>query len=425
MAMGKLKYLPLYIFAISLSLLWQTSMLGISVVGSDITGEYGVSSMVMRDGWDWTYFYGTSSGSSVVVGLLAPWIAKVTTLDLVMVYKLVFPFIFAFVPVMLFHAFRKMFGETRAFFATLFFMIVPIFNLEIVTIAKSMISEFFLALMILVMVSDWRTSWKIPAMIVSLGLATLCHYTVGILAIGFLLGCFIVRIITSRMEWSLFSKRKVSLLAMAIVLIVSGGIWYEYYSKASEGVIMRTVSRIGGSYMHTTEELLQKIEVGEPVEVEEPVKIEEPVKVEEPTKTEESMKVEKPAKTEEPTKAIYLQKQGPFVRAAIGLDFLEVSIAGKVFRVIQYITQAMIIFGCLCLPFKHREYKFTAEFVGCIGASFLLLLCCIFIPNFAGIINMTRFYHISLFFLAPMFVLGVEATSKGLTEIAKVCNNGK
>jgi uncharacterized membrane protein len=44
----------------------------------------------------------------------------------------------------------------------------------------------------------------------------------------------------------------------------------------------------------------------------------------------------------------------------------------------------------------------------CIGASFVLLMFCIFVPKFSLIINMTRFYHVSLFFIAPMLVLGLD-----------------
>ena len=32
---------------------------------------------------------------------------------------------------------------------------------------------------------------------------------------------------------------------------------------------------------------------------------------------------------------------------------------------------------------------------------------CVFVPEFSNIINITRFYHFALFFLAPMFVIGV------------------
>jgi len=421
-AMGKLKYIPLYIFAISLSLLWQTSMLGISVVGSDITSEYNLSVVIMEDGWDWTYLYWTHSGSSIVIGLLAPWLGNL--MDLAMVYKLVFPFIFAFVPVILFYAFKKMFGETRAFFATLFFMIVPVFNLEIVAIAKSMVGEFFLALMILTMVSDWRTRWKIPAMFVFLCLATLCHYTVGVLAIGLLVGCLIVRIVTSRMKWSLFSNRKVPLLAMTIVVVLSAGLWYGYYSKANGGYVMSIITRVGGAYALKAETLVQET-IEELGKTEEAVELVEPLKIVEPTEPEEPTGVIEPTEPEEPTETHYMQRQSVFIKAAIGLDFFEVSTAGKVFRVIQFITQSMIVLGCFWLLFKHRRYKFTAEFIGCIVASFVLLLCCIFIFRLSALINMTRFYHTSLFFIAPMFVLGVDALGSGLTNVVKMATRKK
>jgi len=105
----------------------------------------------------------------------------------------------------------------------------------------------------------------------------------------------------------------------------------------------------------------------------------------------------------------YLDRQENLVKVAIGLDFFSQSLEGKIFRIIQYLTQLLIVVGAVYLLVRHLRYKFTAEFVAGIGCSFLLLFACVFIPNFSNIINMSRFYQISLFFLAPMFVLGVDA----------------
>ena len=104
----------------------------------------------------------------------------------------------------------------------------------------------------------------------------------------------------------------------------------------------------------------------------------------------------------------YVNQQSGMVRAGIGLDFMSVPIEGKVFRVVQYSTQILIVLGLVRLWKKRKEYNFTLEFVACILAGFALLGACIFIPFFSNILNMTRYYHMSLFFLAPLLVLGCE-----------------
>jgi uncharacterized membrane protein len=46
------------------------------------------------------------------------------------------------------------------------------------------------------------------------------------------------------------------------------------------------------------------------------------------------------------------------------------------------------------------------EFMAGILVALAMLAICIFVPLFSAIANMTRFYHFSLFFIAPCFVLG-------------------
>jgi len=360
-AVGRLKHLPIYIFAISLSLLWQVSMIGVYVIGSDVTGEVLASSIALEGGWNWAT--ASQSGSSIVAGLIVPWISEATTLSVIMVYKLFIPLIFAFTPVVLFYAFRNLFGETRAFFATLFFMIMPVFNLEIVTIGKSMVAELFFALIILTMVSNWKAVWKAIAMVVLLSLTAACHYTIGILAIFFLAVTFGIRLVTCRLHQLPWSNSRVSPLVIALSLVITGGLFYVYYINVSGGLIIRVLTSIGFDQAAFAKGLVMP----------------------------------------------NLQARGPFVRAAIGLDFLEVSAAGMVFRVLQYITQALIVVGAVWMLFRHKLYKVTSEFASCVFAAFLLLALCVLLPGFANVINMTRFYHTSLFFLAPMLVLGCDA----------------
>jgi uncharacterized membrane protein len=83
----------------------------------------------------------------------------------------------------------------------------------------------------------------------------------------------------------------------------------------------------------------------------------------------------------------------------------------------QYITQLFLVIGFIRLIFKPKNLRFTAEYIALIGASALLLLACIFIPYFTALINTTRFYHITLFLLAPLCILGGEAIWSGMSSL--------
>jgi len=379
----KPKYYPVYIFGMALAMLWQTSMMGVHVVGADIHMEYYVSSVAMQSGWDWSLLgiYNTS----IVVAVLAPWISKIFSIELVWVYKIIFPVALACVPLIMYFVFRKQFGEKRAYWASLFFMIVPVMTLELVGNAKAMVAEVFFALTILAMVSDlgrWPLKHILGGRLLRgiiltalIIMTLLCHYTVGIALLYFLGACLVVMLVARL--WKV--KGKVSLAVLAIVIFVSCIAGYFYFSSIGGGQVIR-------SLVNSTRAVT--IDVPENV-----------------------AELSKPPLTivgEEPKTMLYLNNQSDMVKVAIGLDFMQASTEGKVFRVVQYLTQTLLILGLIQLWRRRREYNFTPEFVACILVGFAVIGVCIFIPYISLLLNMTRYYHFSLFFLAPLFILGCE-----------------
>lgn len=395
-AMGKIKgrlFYP-YIFGISLGLIWQTTMMGVDVVGSDIHNEFYYAKLNALQSWD--YSLGHTDNASFVIWFIAPLLSKLLMLDMLWIFKAVLPIFLAFIPLTLFSVFKRQFGEIRAFFAVMFFMIIPVFSMEIPQIAKSMVAELFFALMVWVMVSNWRWQYKIAGIGISLIMQIICHYTIGTLGICFLLGMFVVRLVSSPFKWGLFANRKVSLAAIAICLIVGCGAFWGYHNHTAGGAMWRAVIRIASQQISDVPSIIKQESqtIGlEPQTA--PAKSEDiPTEIDSP---------------EEKDKKISLMGgRATLVNLAIGRDFATMPIGGKVFRIVQFLTQLLIIIGVVRLAWLHKRYKVTAEFVGLIIASGFLLLACIFLSGFADTINMTRFYHISLFFLAPMFVLGCE-----------------
>ena len=75
-ALGKIKprEYPVYIFGMSLALLWQTSMMGSYIVGTDIHGELFTANRAIVQGWDLSY--ADPSNTSIVIGGLTPFLAK-------------------------------------------------------------------------------------------------------------------------------------------------------------------------------------------------------------------------------------------------------------------------------------------------------------------------------------------------------------
>lgn len=379
----KEKWYPYCIGILGLGLVYSTTLLGIYVVGSDIQGEIYASRNTLLNGMD----FANTNSPSVVSVAFAPWLSQVLNIDITWVYKAVLPLFLAVVPVFLYFAFKAQFGAKRAYFASLFFIVMPSYFMEISTIGKSMVAEFFYALMILTMVSKWKHKWLI--MIVCAAMAALCHYTIGVIVMCTLIAIFAVRLVTNWTKWKLFVIRRVSLISLAVILLVTIGGFYFSFSQMSGGWINHLVSNVTNAYavkvIETGDMVVKRITESKPI----------------------STDVIETAPAVETLDVSYLYKQTYLTQIGLGLDFMEQPIEGKVFRVIQYLTQFLIAIGALYLLFK-RRYEFTAEFIAGIGCSFLLLFCCMFLPGFSSLINMSRFFHISLFFLAPLLIVGID-----------------
>ncbi len=323
-------------------------------------------------------------------------------LDIIWVYKAILPLFLVGVPIVLYYAFKKQIGDKRAFFATLFFIMMPIYSLEIAQIAKSMVAELFFALAILTMVSTWRWQYKGMAIITCMVLAIVSHYTIGMAMLAYLLGILIVRLAVSRIKWKLFVVRRVSIVMLVLALVIGSSAFYTYYHYAYDGTVNKVIGMVfswhGGEFLKYRGKAIESTSASMPTDI--------------------------AVSTFNTPNESYLYNQENLVKVGIGLDFFEQPIEGKLFRIVQYLTQFLIIIGAVYLLFRYSRYKFTAEFLAGVGCSFMLLLCCIFEPQFSHIINMSRFYQISLFFLAPIFIVGCDAvTSIGVDWCRKMAKS--
>jgi uncharacterized membrane protein len=374
---------PFYLFGITLALMYSASMVGAHVVGSDMHQEFYVSNQTGPFGWHPTEDYGTQSGTSFVIGWFVPFTSWLLHIPIIWVYKAILPLIFSFTPVVLYYTFKRQVSPKSAFLACIFFMAVPVATMEIVQIGKAMVAELFLALMILVLVSDLGNKKKVALVTSCLIIAFLAHYTVGLIALAYIVVMLGMRTISIVYHKWIFSNNKIGAIGLLTVLIITSGVSYAYYSKADNGIIVDVVKSVLPGYTSSKEYSIDS-STGEAYQ----------------------------------GKLGYMDAQSPLVKTAVGLDFFDSTALGKFFRIIQYLTQLMIVVGSLYLLKNWKKYHFSQEFIAGIGASFFLILACIFVPHFSNIINVTRFYHLALFFLAPVFVIGSTVILRNWKNIA-------
>jgi uncharacterized membrane protein len=398
------KAYPLAIVLIGLSLLLHISLISSQLYGCDIQVEYYFQNQVFQNGyWYFTVPHNYNTALSIV--LLCPTYSLLLNMDTILVFKTIYPLIFCLVPLALFYIFRGHIGDKRAFFSAFFFMSVMTFFITMPTLARQQIAELFLTLLILLLIDrKLALNQKMTLAIISAMFLIVSHYALGYIFLAFLLGGWaIVALIRSRpgrrfwgwltqksggLPESLSSQGGFPHKIMAVIVCVYLVVALAWYGGIAQGKALNTITRIGQSqYTLLSEELPELIQPGGPG---------------------------KPgSKLLEPT------QREALVRIGLGFDFASASPSGKGFRIFQYLTELFIVVGFLWIIFKPKSFKFKPEYIALSIVAALILLACIVIPRFSTYLNLSRFYHIGLFLLAPFCILGGEAIWRGTSSLAK------
>jgi uncharacterized membrane protein len=285
-------------------------------------------------------------------------------------------------------------SRKKAFLAAFFFVAVPTFSLEMISLCRQQIAELFLALVILLLVD--RKLSLVPKLTLAIIFATsivVSHYSIGF--IGFIyMGLFLPFVLMLRSNifskvwgWltaklgglpkSITGREGLPLKLLIIVVAIYFIAGFAWYGTIASGVNLNLLSRVW---------------------------------------TGQTTTVITVTKTEVPA-FVQVSERDVLIQTALGLDFPEASPQGKGFRIFQYITELFLIVGFLRLLFRPKGLRFTTEYIALSVTSALLILACIFLPGFAGALNTTRWYHITLITLAPFCILGGEAIWLGISSV--------
>jgi uncharacterized membrane protein len=396
---------PLAVFIISICLLYQTTLMSPYLVGSDIYTEYHFYRIVAYTGF-WDASIPDPVNSCLSITILAPVYSLLLNVDGIWMFKAIYPLIFALMPLILFHVFSQQMSQKKAFLSVFFFVAVPTFSLEMIALCRQQVAELFFALIILLLVDrKLNLGPKLTLAAIFAASIVVSHYSLGF--IGFIyMGLFlpVVFIIKSdifRKAWgwltaklgglpeSLTSARALPakvLIAVVAIYFVVGSAWYGIVAS---GINLKVIRGLAGTYTDITTTSLGQL-------------------VPQPTQ---------PAQPTQPIAFLDFGHRDALVQTALGLDFSQASPQGKVFRVLQYITELFLIAGCIRLIFRPKGLRFTAEYIALSTTSVLIILACIFLPGFAEALNTTRMYHIALIMLAPFCILGGEAIWLGISSL--------
>jgi uncharacterized membrane protein len=390
---------PFVIVMIAISLLYQTTLISNYLVGSDIHLEYYYAKLVSENGY-WAASIADAVNSCLSIVMLAPVYSLLLNMDIVWLFKIIYPIFFCLVPLALYRIFRLQIGPRYAFLATFFFIAMPMFFMDMAQLARQQISELFFVLVILLMVDRKLALIQRTILVLIFGFGVVVsYYGLGTgYIIGYLtLGMVVLIIIKSRLgrtvwRWltgksnplpdDLASAGAFSKKALAVIVSVSLVFMFIYYGVVASGA--------GFSGIRVTTEITQSTIKGGVVFLN------------------------------------HFTKE-PLVQTAIGLDFPMASPGGKAWRILQYLVELCLIVGFLRLIFRPATLgKLKAEYISLIIISTLILLGIFIFPTWsygtgefhAYGMGGTRIWQITLLLVSPLFVFGGETIVLSIVKLA-------
>ncbi|MHA1834908.1 MAG: DUF2206 domain-containing protein [Candidatus Baldrarchaeia archaeon] len=351
---------PFAILMIATALLYHSTFISnyFVTLGSDITVEY-FAFKVTQNSAHWgsinPYVRGEWSGygrlnSMLSITVLPTLFSSLLNMDATWMFKIVFPLIFSLVPLGLYQIWQLYLGKKYAFISAFMFMAEMTFYTEMLRLSRQMVAELFFVLLLLVIANRHiKSARKIFLFVIfSFALAT-SHYGVAVIFLFFISATVISLIVLRHPS----KKITVSMVIFFFVIMFS---WYVYTSRSA---VFDSFLEFGDYVLRQLNDFLN------------------------------------PA------------SRGEAVLRGLGLE-APPTVWNMVSRAFAYITEALIVTGFIGLITKRVKVSFDAEYSAFIIFSMGFLATLILIPGLANTMNMTRFYHVLLFFLAPLSVLGAE-----------------
>ncbi|MEM2144291.1 MAG: DUF2206 domain-containing protein, partial [Candidatus Jordarchaeaceae archaeon] len=358
---------PIIILSIALSLLFHSSLITSYIHGYDSPVEYAVFSSTQDSGfWNKNAYFGDLTygrfNGMLSVTVLPVFYSNVLNMDGTWVFKIIFPLVFSLVPLGLYELWRHNLGKKTSLVASFLFISQNTFYTEMLGLNRQMIGElFFVLLLLLIFSKKLETSAvaKFLFAVFSFGLIV-SHYATALLFL-FLIGCV----------WA-FSliRRKLSQSQVSLILLFSGMLFFWYVFTSSSGPFESILS-VGKMVLRNIGEFFNP------------------------------------------------ESRGSEVLLGLGMIAPRFPLQ-LVSRAFAYIIQLFIIVGFVAVTSLSLRAKLARSmdktyFLFSLLAIIILAMC-IIVPMFALTLNMTRFYHLTLFFLAPLFVVGCKALAIFLSK---------
>lgn len=358
------KIYPFAVIMIAIAIVYHSSIISNYAIplGSDIPGEYFVFKTTENNAhWDPTIpLPGPNLGkynTMLSITILPTIYYALLKIDPTWMFKLIFPFIFVFVPLGLYQILQTYISKKYAFVSAFLLMAQATFYTEMLRLNRQMIAELFFILLLLILVNRMKPISKMVCFIVfSFALVT-SHYALAAIFLFFISFALVSLIILKRPSKNI----KISMVFFFFIIMFT---WYIYTSKA---ITFNSFLEVGNYVYRQLGDFFNP------------------------------------------------STRGSDVLRGLGLD-APPTIWNAISRFFAYLTEALIAIGFVAFIAKRTSIRMKNEYFIFSAIAMVLLGMLIVVPGLAETLNMTRFYHILLFFLAPFCVMGAEFIGKLLSK---------
>ncbi len=353
----------LYSFVImifSISLLFHNSLISNYISGFDIQREIFLTKLVIYN-FKWETFPNlvslTDLNSILSITILPSYFYYICNMDIVWIFKIIYPLIYSLVPLGLFELFKREFNSKIAFFSVIYFIVSYSFFYNMVQLMRQLIAEVFLvAIILLLLDKKMDKKFRSILLIIFLFSLTMSHYGLAPIFLAVLIGVYLLQFL-----YNIYKRNKIESkidtinLTIVLIFLTIVLIWYIYNNNSSVFIsILGIFERIYNSILTS-----------------------------------------------------FLSSNSTQALTIIGM---KVTFFNAITKYLYLLTQLLIVIGIMGFLFNigniNKRFKMKKEYF--FFAILFLGICIlsIIVPNFSSQLDTVRMFHITIIVLSPFLVIG-------------------
>ena len=377
----------LLIFIIAVCLLFNRSLLSPYISGWDIQQEFYLSSLVLKNSaWDYTLSYDVNGMLSIV--MLAPIYSLILNIDLIWMFKVIYPLLFSLVPCCLYLIFRREFNEKIAFLSCCYVMFLYTFFFEMPQLGRQEIAEFFLVMVVFTFTNRVLSRFKKYILtIIFLISLSISHYGLTYFTVIF----FAFMIVSSKILESKFIDKliygvKINAVNSADEKLAARADYYGVKSldEKNDKIINLFVLAFLVFFTVTWNQYTASSATISQITI-------------------------------LWSRFVEALSSGVLnTTTSAGLNILLMSSNSLIHQLTRYLHLFLIFLislGIVYLLLNYTRLNYNSEYKSLVLANFVTCIGAIFLPYVSNSLNTTRLFHITTLMLAPMVIVGFHSAA--------------